>query len=132
MRRYHQSCCNGPISNGKTFETIGGRLGESSMLKALRVNLGQQKFQRTATIEDEILDAAQILPNTNTKRLVLRFDVSSTGVWRKLCEKQLCEKQFTIRLSRVYYHKIVTNAGYRYFLLYQKWEYEFLKHPCLH
>src|ERR1700755_174322 len=74
VRRYREKYPNRRISNRKTFEAIERSLRENETLNLLRVNASQQRIRRTANVEVEILDAVQLLS--------LRFDVSSTSIWR--------------------------------------------------
>src|ERR1044072_8536540 len=89
VRRYREKYPNRRIPNRKTFEAIERRLRENGTLNPLRVNAGQQRIRRTANVEEEVLDAVQLSPSTSTRRLSLRFDVSSTNIWRTLHEQQL-------------------------------------------
>src|ERR1044072_157460 len=89
VRRYREKYPNQRILNRKTFEAIKRRLRENGTLNPLRVNAGQQRIRQTANVEEEILDAVQSSLSTSTRRLSLRFDVSSTSLWRTLHEQQL-------------------------------------------
>ena len=89
VRRYSEKYSTRRIPNHKTFEEIERCLRENGTLNPLRANSSQQRIRRTANVEEEILDAVQLSPSTSTRRLSLRFDVSSTSIWRTLREQQL-------------------------------------------
>ncbi|KAK5643932.1 hypothetical protein RI129_007777 [Pyrocoelia pectoralis] len=81
VRRYHETFPNRRIPDRKTFEAIERRLRETGTLKPQRINAGRQRFRRSANVGEEILNAVQLSPTTSTRRLSLRFNISSASVW---------------------------------------------------